>query len=356
MSSHNYHFPLTLCMIVKDEAHIIERCLDSVKDHITGWVIIDTGSTDDTMAIIQNELKDIPGILLESPFINFAHNRTELIQKAREFVQAPVRRGLNTGYLLLLDADHVVHGDFSGVGDADGYLVELPGHPIAYKMPYICAVDLPFRYIGVTHEYLNCDVPFEYENLDSCTIEHFSDGGTRYEKFERDLRLLEEAYAEDPNNERTVYYLAQTHEGLGNTERAIELFTRRTQLGGWDQEIFWTYFRIAELTGRVEDYLTAWLYRTSRWEPIQRAMKILNEQRNYHAVLALAKAATQAPSTDHFFVERWVEEYGLAFEYCLALWWTGDIAAAKSGWETMLTLETITDGYRESCINNLTHC
>ena len=356
MSSRNYGFPITLALMCKNEAHILERCLDSVKEHITGWVIVDTGSTDGTQDLIREELADIPGVLLEEPFVNFAVNRTSLINHARQFVQSPIRRGLNSGYLLLLDADHVLHGDFSGVGDADGYLIELPGHPIAYKMPYLVGADIPWRYVSPTHEYLTADVPFEYENLDSCTIEHFGDGGTRPEKFERDLRLLEEAYAEDPNNERTVYYLAQTNEGLGNTERAIELFKRRTELGGWDQEIFWAYFKIAELTGRVEDYLTAWLYRTSRWEPIQRAMKILNEQQNYHAVLALAKAATQAPSTDHFFVERWVEEYGLAFEYCLALWWTGNIPAAKEGWEAMLQLPNITDGYRESCINNLTHC
>src|ERR1017187_2429569 len=105
MSSRDYGFPITLCMIVKDEAHIIERCLDSVMGHITGWVIVDTGSTDGTQDLIREELADIPGVLLEEPFVNFSVNRTSLINHARQFVQAPVRRGLNTGYLLLLDAD-----------------------------------------------------------------------------------------------------------------------------------------------------------------------------------------------------------------------------------------------------------
>ena len=357
MSHMKYGFPITLCMIMKNEGHILKRCLDSVKDHISGYVIIDTGSTDDSKKIAAECLDGIPGVILDEPFINFAHNRTSLVRQASAWVQTQ-QKGLNPGYLLLLDADHVLHGDFSGVSDHDGYLIELPaaGQNISFRMPYLVGADIPWEYFSPTHEYLSAPVAFQYENLDSCTIEHLGDGGTRHEKFDRDLRLLEEAYADDPNNERTVYYLAQTHEGLGHKDRAIELFQRRTQLGGWDQEIFWSYFKIAELTERVEDYLTAWLYRPSRWEPLQRAMMLLNRERKYEAVIALAKASTQIPTTDHFFVERWVEEYGLAFEYCLALWYIGDIPSAKSGWEAILRLDGVTDGYRESCLNNLTHC
>ena len=39
---------ICLNMIVKNEAHVIRRCLDSVRPHITHWVIVDTGSTDRT--------------------------------------------------------------------------------------------------------------------------------------------------------------------------------------------------------------------------------------------------------------------------------------------------------------------
>ncbi|MGW8788902.1 glycosyltransferase, partial [Heyndrickxia sporothermodurans] len=42
---------ICLSMIVKNEASVIRRCLDSVRPLIDTWVIIDTGSTDGTQDI-----------------------------------------------------------------------------------------------------------------------------------------------------------------------------------------------------------------------------------------------------------------------------------------------------------------
>lgn len=45
---------ISLCMIVKDESKVILRCLDSVKKLIDYLFIVDTGSTDDTILLINN--------------------------------------------------------------------------------------------------------------------------------------------------------------------------------------------------------------------------------------------------------------------------------------------------------------
>ncbi|MEM1281317.1 MAG: glycosyltransferase, partial [Cyanobacteria bacterium P01_H01_bin.152] len=42
---------ISLCMIVKDEAENLPRCLESVKDCVDEMRILDTGSQDDTIAI-----------------------------------------------------------------------------------------------------------------------------------------------------------------------------------------------------------------------------------------------------------------------------------------------------------------
>ena len=57
----------TIClnMIVKNESHIIEKTLENLCQYIdfSYWVISDTGSTDNTVEIIENffDQKEIPG-------------------------------------------------------------------------------------------------------------------------------------------------------------------------------------------------------------------------------------------------------------------------------------------------------
>ncbi|WP_229885463.1 glycosyltransferase, partial [Streptomyces tanashiensis] len=67
---------ICLCMIVKNEAAVIERCLASVRGLVDTWVISDTGSTDGTQELIRKALDGIPGELHEETWVNFGHNRS----------------------------------------------------------------------------------------------------------------------------------------------------------------------------------------------------------------------------------------------------------------------------------------
>ena len=42
---------VSLCMIVRDEEAVLERCLESVRDAVDEIIIVDTGSTDATKDI-----------------------------------------------------------------------------------------------------------------------------------------------------------------------------------------------------------------------------------------------------------------------------------------------------------------
>ena len=63
---------ICLTMIVKNESQVIRRCIDSVKDYISYWVIVDTGSTDGTQDLIKEIMTEynIPGELHERPWVD----------------------------------------------------------------------------------------------------------------------------------------------------------------------------------------------------------------------------------------------------------------------------------------------
>ena len=71
---------LELVMIVKDSGEVLRECLKENKKYIDYWTIVDTGSKDNTCHIIQEELKDIPGKLHHTEFIDFAQARNKSLE------------------------------------------------------------------------------------------------------------------------------------------------------------------------------------------------------------------------------------------------------------------------------------
>ena len=110
---------ICLAMIVRDEAHVIERCLRSVRPLISAWLIVDTGSTDATERVARAALADLPGDYVSRPWRNFAHNRSECLELART-------RG---DYSLVIDADDALEIETSALPAAL--------HADAYTLPVL---------------------------------------------------------------------------------------------------------------------------------------------------------------------------------------------------------------------------
>lgn len=83
----------SLCMIVKDEEKVIERCLKSVKDLFDEIIIVDTGSTDKTKEIVKKYTNKVYDFKWVDDF-----------SKARNFSFSKATKK----YIMWLDADDVV--------------------------------------------------------------------------------------------------------------------------------------------------------------------------------------------------------------------------------------------------------
>src|SRR6478752_10892384 len=89
----NDSFSISLCMIVKNEEAVIERCLTSVRPVVDEIIIVDTGSMDHTKEIVStftNCIYDFKWIDDFSAARNFAFSKA------------------TKDYILWLDADDVI--------------------------------------------------------------------------------------------------------------------------------------------------------------------------------------------------------------------------------------------------------
>ncbi|MEY9887638.1 glycosyltransferase involved in cell wall biosynthesis [Catenulispora sp. MAP12-49] len=341
---------ICLCMIVKNEAAVIERCLASVRDVVDYWVISDTGSTDGTQDLILAAMADVPGELYEDPWQDFGHNRSLNLDHARG----------KADYLLLVDADMVLRqtGELPAL-DADSYMIRHSGD-VEYRNKRLVRGDLPWRYVGSTHEYLTTDRPDRQLHLDELVVDHFADGGSRADKFERDARLLSADLERDPDNPRTVFYLAQTRRDLGETDRAVALYRRRAKMGGWVEEVYFSLLQIGELTAEAGDWpaamdtlIEAWEYRPERLEALYELTSRLRLRGRYQAAYAFASAGIGEPQPDDvLFVRPWVYRWGLLFELSISAYWVDDFVGSVRACDMLLAMPDLPDLHRQQTAAN----
>ena len=315
-----------LVMIARQEAAVIGRCLTSARAAgVVAWTVVDTGSTDDTLAVIESAMAGIPGTLYRRPWVNFGHNRTEAFALARG----------SADWLLALDADMTVEidPDFEPDQAVAAYMIELGSGDFSYRLPLLIRGDLPWRSFGAVHEYTALDdrTLGLRAATDRVRITHHGENRSSPEKSRWHAELLAAELARDPDDARTVFYLAQTYRELGD-RRAADLYWRRVALGGWDQERFYAAYQAALLESdwstRATSLLAAWGMRPHRLEPLHALVQELNRRGQHRAAYALA-SMPQAQCEDVLFVHRSVWDWGLKFELSIAAWWVGKISGVS---------------------------
>jgi len=252
----------TLClnMIVKNESRIITRLFDTVLPIIDSYCICDTGSTDNTIELIEDYFREKgkPGKIIQEPFKNFCHNRNFSLQSCI---------GLSD-YVLLLDADmtlEINNFDKNILNTAESFYILQGNDSFYYQNLRIIKNNGLYKYVGVTHEYI--DTPQSNTTIHlskkDIFIRDIGDGGSKSDKFERDIRLLLNGIKDEPHNAvRYYFYLANSYHDAGKYEEAIPAYKKRIEFGGWQQEVWYSYYRIGKCylnLNKFPDALYYWL-------------------------------------------------------------------------------------------------
>ena len=311
---------ICLSMIVKNESKIICRFLDSIKSIVDYACICDTGSTDDTIDVINKyfETNNMKGKVITKEFVNFQENRNYVLNEAKK----------HGDYLLFLDADMKLINteklDKSKL-NGEGYLILQKGGSLSYYNLRLVPSNSHCKYIGVTHEYLSFNGP--KVNLEHVYIDDVGDGGCKQDKFTRDEALLKKGVLDEPENARYMFYLGNTLRDLGKYAEAIEYYKQRINAGGWDEEIFYSQYQIGLCYEKMGEhyetnmetaYMNAWALRPRRAEPLYDLSKYFRLKSKHAKSWGYAMIGKDINQPDDILFVH-TDKYGVAFDRELSI-------------------------------------
>ncbi len=345
-------------MIVKDEAHVIERCLESVKPLIDEVVIVDTGSTDNTIEVINNFLKreNLAGKITETVWQGFAHGRSLALEEARK---------TDCDYSLMIDADEVLK--FQDEFDVQKFkeslvhdIYDIPSNMAGtvYYRPTLTSNLIKFKYRGVVHEFLD-GYNFQTRgsvNLPTQFYNHPIQDSTRNKnprKFQDDAKLIEEALETETDDflrARYTFYAAQSHKDCNQLGKALDFYFQRMEMGHWEEECYQSCLKaglLQEQLGYPKDviistYLRGLEFNSSRAEIYHYLAKYCRLNGRDHFAYLMSKEGLTKKIKKHFlFTETWIYNYGIQDEFSIAAYWSGHYSESLEYCQRLLFNKTL---------------
>jgi glycosyltransferase involved in cell wall biosynthesis len=284
---------VNLCLMAKNEEKTICKTIDSVVNTLEKLglpletiIVLDTGSTDNTVSLIKDTYKNYRLIVFVEEFIDFSISRNELLDYAYDMCG-------KEDYLLLLDCNDELkiscksdpEYNIKTVLESKIYDAILIKHnfysinsstneknvSISFPMITFIKNGCGLYYEGVVHEQLainkntklhdgtSLDVIVEQDR----SIEE--DNKKTKERLHTDIEKLlityntyNKNYKEKDNYEkltRTVFYIAQTYLDLKMYEEAFKFYKKRVSLDkymeyesfSYNEEVYQSYLKLIEL-------------------------------------------------------------------------------------------------------------
>lgn len=356
---------IILNMIVKNEKKIIERCLASVA-WVDGFVISDTGSTDDTIERIEKwamQNKKM-GVVVKDQWKNFGHNRTQAIQHAKNWCR---QNGLDLTktYLLFLDADMTFSGEHlrKQLPTADVWDIRQRNPMIVYANLRAVRASVDIECKCPTHEYYEIYTPnIVRKLLDGDFIEDIGDGGSKDNKAERDIHMLKEALTTDPKNCRYWFYLANTYRDVQDYHNAILAYNNRVDIGGWFEETYCAlvykgdcHCVIGQYPEAIDSWLKAYEVDPERSESLIRLAVYFRSKSQHHTAMLFIDKGLKLPLPDQrqLFLEKPIYDYKFLYELSICGYYTRQLHRGKTACMILLRDPLVPTSLHASIRHNL---
>jgi len=243
---------LSVCLIVKNEEQYLPDCLESVRTIADQVVVVDTGSTDSTIAIAKQFGAEVYSFAWCD---DFSAARNESIKHAK------------SDWILWLDADERLSIDSNSELQR---LLKPEKGPVAYEIQIDSCVN-GASHLSTAHRLFknHCGISFEgriHEQISyslyrlngeerkcSVLLHHLGYDNAYVEqskKAERNLKLLKQMIKDDPKNAYGHYTLGQQYGLLGNHQMAMKHFNHAMRLN-----VFAKSMRISLLNAMAESQM-----------------------------------------------------------------------------------------------------
>jgi glycosyltransferase involved in cell wall biosynthesis len=337
---------LVVVLMVKDEASVITETLQPFVDGgVKDFVVFDTGSTDGTQEIVRDFFKQydrVNGHIVEEPFIDFSTSRNHALDAATRIFPHATFMIMPDAEWYMYNAEGLLRYCAEHKDDwHTSYCVPIRNDHFAFVATRLIRCHRGIRFVGPVHEALNQltlvtlpdDIYFEWRPL--------AKGREKSaQRWQRDRDLLLKSYEQDPSDIRTLFYLAQTYDCLGDTENAYTFYRKRAEIQGWDEENFITWFRlgtIAEQLAEKDDsdvcplaaighWLKAFAVRPQRIEPLIKIAQYYLARNEMHLAFLFAQRAAKIPypTNDRLFVEKYMYDFARYDILGICAWYVGE--------------------------------
>lgn len=344
---------LVVVIMVKNEETVIKDTLKPFIDAgVKHYLVFDTGSTDKTIQVTQNYFqdKDIQhGIIKQEPFVDFATSRNRALELAEQAFP-------NACFMIMPDAEWQLQNvptllkfcEENKDDTCNAYAVRIiNGTNLDYPNHRLLRCKSGARFFGAVHEYVNGGITDKKIPTEVYFSWHATAAGREKsgQRWFRDLDILKKEHEKNPLDPRSIFYLAQTYDCLGDLENACIYYEKRATMPGWDEETFMARYRLAQMHERLErwdqalyHYTIAYSARPHRAEPLVRLARHYQHKDDFPCCQLFAAKAIEIdyPKQDGLFVEKHMYDYERYHLLAIACWYLQDYEVGEKAAELAL--------------------